>query len=82
MKPTLKEYLKVTAQSYEVFAQKLGITRQRVEQIANGDTLGLETALAVYKASDYEIRFSSLYPKWEKFRNTVSHIEDESCDKS
>lgn len=79
MKPTLKEYLKITGQSYEVFAQKIGLTRQRIEQIVNGkDKPKVETALKVYKATDYEIRFSSIYPAWGKLRDTISHIEDDA----
>jgi transcriptional regulator with XRE-family HTH domain len=78
MKPTLKEYLKTTGQTYEVFAQKMGLTKQRIEQIVNGkDKLKIETACRIYEATDYEVRFSSIYPAWEKLRDTISHIDDD-----
>jgi transcriptional regulator with XRE-family HTH domain len=80
MKPTLKEYLKTTGQTYEVFAQKMGLTKQRIEQIVNGkDKLKIETAIRIYEATDGEIRFASIYPMWEKLRPTFEKIV---CDNS
>ena len=83
MKPTLKEYLKITGQTYEVFANKLGFTKQAVERIVNNkDKLSLTQALRIWRATGREICLGSLYPNLGPVIEDIKHIkkEDIMCE--
>jgi hypothetical protein len=82
-KPTFKEWLSITEQSYEVFAQKIGMKRQAIERIANNkDTISFKKACAIWKATGYEVRLISLYPNLVAVMDDISHIDKEDVCES
>jgi DNA-binding transcriptional regulator YdaS (Cro superfamily) len=77
-KPTLKEWLRLTGTSTEVLAKK-SVSRATISDFLNGKkVLALESALLIWKATDGEVDFISLFPKWEKYRLSFVEIEKET----
>jgi hypothetical protein len=77
-KPTLKEWLKITCQTYKVFAEKLGMKQQAIERIANNkDKISWKQARRIWIATNYEVRLISLYPELPETMATVSHVKKE-----
>jgi transcriptional regulator with XRE-family HTH domain len=82
-KPTLKEWLKITGQTYKDFAQKMDMKYQAIERIANNkDIISFKKALAIWKATGYEVRLISLYPNLGPVIEDISHIDksDLKCE--
>jgi len=76
MKLTLQEYLKVTGQSYEVFAQKVGLTRQMISRIVKEkDMPSIRTAIIIWEATDCEVGLASIYPLIGKLWPSIKKIE-------
>ena len=74
-KPNLKTWLKKKGYTYEVFAQKLGFTKQRLEQIIKGDVeLKLETAFKIWRATKYEVALVSLKPSLKRMLPKIKEM--------
>jgi transcriptional regulator with XRE-family HTH domain len=82
-KPTLKEWLKLTGQTYKDFAKKMDMKYQAIERIANNkDTISFKKACAIWKATGYEVRLISLYPNLVAVMDDISHIDKEDVCES
>lgn len=74
-KPTLREWLNQTGTTTTEIANKSGISRQTISYYLNGRvSLTWESAMAIWEATDYDVRLSSLSAE-------LSEKLDETCKK-
>jgi transcriptional regulator with XRE-family HTH domain len=74
-KPDMKTWLKENEFTYEAFAQELGFSKQRLSAIINGvESPSFESALDIWRATGYEVRLASLYPKLGKILPDIKEI--------
>lgn len=73
MKPDLKTWLNKKKWTTSELAEKAGVSRATISYIINGRTdAKIETIMAVYKATGYEVRLASLSKPLSEFMD-LSH---------